>query len=134
LALGLASRIEDRIDAILNLKCSQREARSRLREIEPNVPEKDHPRFLKLLREARDNPISANNRSTWSHLLTEFAMVFDPADRFPELEEVRSVVNDGELWVRRCRNKARFVKGKEARLRSELSKFFNEALKNLLGT
>jgi len=82
LTLALVSRIEDRIRTVLQVnrdgvvvKCSQQEARNRLRGIEPGVPEKEYPRFLKLLRVARDNPISANNRSTWNHLLTEITLI-----------------------------------------------------------
>jgi hypothetical protein len=131
LALTLASRIEDRIRTVLQVnrdgivvKCSQQEARKRLRGIEPNVPEKKHPRFLKLLREARDHPISASNRSIWNHLLTEITLILDPIEQFTALEKVRSAKGP------------RFVKGTrrpEAKFRSELLNFFNKSLKNLLG-
>jgi hypothetical protein len=131
LALTLASRIEDRIRTVLQVnrdgivvKCSQQEARKRLRGIEPNVPEKKHPRFLKLLREARDHPISASNLSIWNHLLTEITLILDPIEQFTALEKVRSAKGP------------RFVKGTrrpEAKFRSELLNFFNKSLKNLLG-
>lgn len=65
LALTLASRIENALQTVLQVnrdgvvvKCSQQEARNRLREIEPGIPEKKHPRFLQLLREARGHPMN----------------------------------------------------------------------------
>jgi len=125
LALRLASRIENRIRTVLQVnrdggvvKCSQQEARNRLRGIEPNVPEKEHPRFLKLLREARGHPISANNRSTWNHLLTEFILITDPT---LELKKVKSAKG------------RKYLMTDEARFRSKLLNLFNKVLKNLLG-
>ncbi len=119
LALVLASRIESCIQAVLRV--NRTGARVRLREIEPNVPKKEQPRFLKLLREARDNPISASNRKVWSHLLTEIAMIFDPVEQFPELKRVRLAKG------------SRFIKDNDARFRSGLLNYFNKTLKNLLG-
>jgi hypothetical protein len=129
LALALVSRIEDRIRTVLQVnrdgvvvKCSQREARNRLREIEPGVHEKEHPRFLKLLREARGHPISANNRSTWNHLLTEFILITDPTlEQTPELKKVKSAKG------------RKYLMTDEARFRSKLLNLFNKVLKNLLG-
>jgi hypothetical protein len=120
LALRLASQIENRIQTILLV--SRRGARNRLREIEPDVPEKEHQQFLTLLRKARDNPISAANRSKWNSLLTEFVLIIDPTlERSPELKKVRSAKGP------------KYIKREEVRFRSELLKLFDDALKNLLG-
>src|SRR5260221_9337252 len=119
LALILASRIEHCVKAILQV--DRAGARVRLREIEPNVPEKEQPRFLKLLREASDNPISASNRKIWRHLLTETAMILDLVEQFPELKRVRLAKG------------SRFIKDDETRFRSGLLNYFNKTLKNLLG-
>jgi hypothetical protein len=119
LTLTLANRIENCAAAVLHL--SRQETRNRLRELEPNIPKKEQTRFLRLLREARAKPISADDRSRWPHLLTEVAIILDPVDRFPALDRIR--VAKGP----------RAVKGKEARFRSGLLNFFNKTLKNLLG-
>jgi hypothetical protein len=129
LALRLVARIQNRTECILLVKrnggaaqrCNTREAREHLRVIEPGIPEKDHMRSLKLLREARDNPFSAKNLKIWNRLLTEFVLIVDPELKlFPELKQVKSAKG------------GKYIKTKEAIYRTELEKFFHPALKNLL--
>jgi hypothetical protein len=102
-------------------RCTTKEAREHLRVIEPGIPEKEQPRFLKLLREARDHPFSADNLKIWNRLVTEFILLIDPELRlFPELKQVKSAKG------------GKYIKTKEAIYRTELEKFFHPALKNLL--
>ena len=131
--LKLADRIENLIRTVLQVnrdgivvKCRHMEARKRLAEIEPDLPEKDYPRFLKLLREARDSPISVDHpmssaeRSIWNHILTELTLILDPTlKQFPELEKVRLAKGP------------RFIMNEESKFRSGLLKYFAKALKNL---
>jgi hypothetical protein len=128
LALSLVRRIENRAEAILQvkrngvvLKCTDQEARNHLRIVEPTVPEKEHTLFLKLLRKARDYPFSVENLTTWNRLLTEFILIIDPKlERFPELKQIKSSKGKEHL------------KTEKSRLRSLLEKFFHPALQNLL--
>jgi hypothetical protein len=129
LALRLVSRIQNRTECILLVRrkngpaqlCSAREAREHLRVIEPGIPKKEHRRFLKLLREAREYPFSVDHLKIWNRLLTEFVLIIDPELKlFPELKQVKSAKG------------GKYIKSKDAIYRTELEKFFHPALKNLL--
>jgi hypothetical protein len=129
LVLRLVSRIQNRTECILLVRrnggpaqrCSPQEAREHLRIIEPGVVKHEQTRFLKLLREARDHPFSADNLKIWNRLVTEFVLIVDPELKlFPELKQVRSAKG------------GKYIKTKEAIYRTELEKFFHPALKNLL--
>jgi hypothetical protein len=85
--------------------------------LQPDIPEIQHERLLKILRTFK--PLSKETLTWWNRALTDYVLIIG-LERFPELETVRSA--DGP----------KFVKGQEAKLRSQLQKFFHPALKNLL--
>jgi hypothetical protein len=129
LALRLVSRIQNLVYAALQIEkgdivmeSSEGEACTNFRIMAAEVPETEHTRLLKLLREAKAHPFSKKNLKPWNRLVVDFVLIIDPElERFPELKRIKSAKG------------GKYVVSPRAKYRSELSKFFHPALENLLG-